>query len=295
MLSPFRHGFAILLMVFSIAQSLHAQSADPKLDGVNAFREKWQVERATEAIDALCLKYPKKIEYLLRRAQLMADFGEFQEAAEDCRDLLGSKLSPEQSFSVNYLYSIVLICQDQMDEAKEFIAEAFPLTSDDYNLLTLGGNFQYLMGDNVTALEYYNKCIDMSPGNPDALYWKGAVLLALGKEAESKPFFRKNIEVESRAGIVYLSCYSYLHLGEPDKAVRLIEEKGPEMGLENYRGNLPSILCMAGKTAESMEALSVFWEFRDFSLYHYLKLTHDLDCLRSLPEFQKLFGEIFPD
>lgn len=284
----------LLVLLFAFAR-MQAQKAAVLLEQAETARAKWQKEEATEALDALVTKYRKNPEYLLRRAQIMADFSEFQEAAEDCRDLLGlPSLTPELRRQAAYVYCIVLLCQDEQHEARELLSSEWPLNSEMYDNLTLAGNFFYLMGDNETAFKYYNQAVDMTPGRPEAIYWKGLLMHEMGKTEEAKVFFRRNIQIEEQAGLIYLSCYSYIHLGEAQKGLALLDKISPEIPLDYYQWNLPSLNCFAGRPEEAMDALNQIWDQRDHTYYHYLKLSGDLDCMRDKPAFRLLYEEVFP-
>jgi ankyrin repeat protein/tetratricopeptide (TPR) repeat protein len=121
----------------------------------------------------------------------------------------------------------VLFSRNKLKQAGEYFKKALELIPDHTKALTGMGNIYYFkVKDYFTAVNYYDKALELDKTNPTALFGKGVSLHHLeeyDRSDEVLDFMLQN-QPEHHGEAYYFKAYNRFQMKEPEKARLLVEQ-----------------------------------------------------------------------
>ena len=173
----------------------------------------------------------------------------------------------------------------------EAIADYEKMSEEDptvgYYYYAIGWTHQ-LQGDKKTALEYYDRGIDVDKTYPYLFVSRGDLLKEMGRAEEARADFEKVLDVDTEADDGSCRQYALAGLGRVDEAIEWMDRiigRNPEDHGCYY--DKACVCGRAGRIEEGMKALVMAME-KGFRKFSHLQNDDDMDPYRDLPEYKAL-------
>lgn len=177
------------------------KSADKLIKEGLLHLQAWELEKALTSFQQAEKKRPEDPNILNYISQTYSAMDDVDKATEYI--LKAITLDP-QSPTHKQLYATFLMRQGKNHEAIPIIDETLEMQQVDV-IYILRGQADYNMGNMESALEFFDKALELDPNNPLANHMKGLVLYRIKRYAEAIPYLEKAlavVNIESLRGII---------------------------------------------------------------------------------------------
>lgn len=139
------------------------------------------------------------------------------------------------------------------------------------------------------AIEDYTIAITLKPNYAYAYMVRGRAYYLKGEQEQAKADFDEAIRRDTIADNRNASMYSYLYLGQKDKALELLNK----MLENNSKGNYYEAACVYSLMGDKANALDCLRKALEGGYYRFahIKRDKDLDLIHNTPEFNALIKE----
>lgn len=141
-----------------------------------------QLEEASELVEALLEKLPEDIDILLSHSMIASKQKNWKVAENDLKNIL--IINPNQADALNALGYLLLMQNDRLEEAKNYLSQAIKLNPKNPSYLDSLGWLEYKMGHNKTAITLLEQAQVISQ-DPDITVHLGEVLWVSGQQKEA--------------------------------------------------------------------------------------------------------------
>jgi tetratricopeptide (TPR) repeat protein len=278
------------LLEFSNAASAMPKDAEPFYQMGLVYADMGSVREAVRAFGVAVNLNPKHTEARLRRAELMARFGNqevLREGQKDIQALLAAQ--PESAAALNAL-ALAEVRLGDMTNAEQHLQQALDKLPQSLQSSVLLARLKLAQRDPAGAEDVLKKAVQQAPKSADAVLALGHFYLSTGKRAEAEAQFRNALNIDpknasaliGRAAIELASGkrdqaertykqiselpdkrYKHVHAayllesGQQDAAIKEFERLAREDSRDrDARARLVSAYLVAGKFADAEKALS---------------------------------------
>ncbi len=261
-----------LFLGFGISpSSSHSSTCDWGLDLAADYGAEQIIARLTECLTGTDLDGPARKRALKQRALSFGLAGRFEEAIADRREVIRSYPEESEGFVLHALIYLdpetfadrIGKLADQLDTDRSFsggLVTSGNVLNDlsEYRLamelydqslvieprrvdadLNRGAMFQRL-GANEEAISAFQSALNKDPDQADALHGIATSLYWLGRKQEALEHMQRALDIErspfSRGNLLLHSAEMYLDLGDPMRAITLMNAAVEEGALKAYNG-----------------------------------------------------------
>ena len=162
--------------------------------------------------------------------------------------------------------------------------------SEGYSYYAIGWCYS-LLGDDTTAMEYYNQGIDIDKTYPYLFQNRADLFKKLGRNEDAVADYERVLELDNDPAGSLCRHFALLGLGRNDEALewmeKIIEVEPNDHG--NYYDKA-CLLARMGRSDDALKALRTAFEM-GFRKFAHMEHDSDMDSVRDLPEYKALIEE----
>lgn len=163
-----------------------------------------QMNASEKALTEGLTKFPNSTRLLYTRAMLYTQIDYISAAEKDLKKLL--ELVPENAAALNALGYTLADRTDRLQEAYEYIKQAYALTPEDPAVIDSMGWIAYRLGNFDEALEKLTRAMDAFPDHEIAAHL-GEVLWVTGNQKRAIDVWKKGLELNPESKIIHKTLH----------------------------------------------------------------------------------------
>jgi len=296
------NDFTSASLLLEKAISLSPENKWYKILLAQVYQQTRRFAKAAEIYDQLLQKEPEDLDFLYRKAILLSNAGEFEEAISTYNKM-------EEITGVNEQISVarqqLYVENDQVEKAFEEIEKLIEFNPEEPKYYGLMADLFQNQGDSVNALKYYRRIQELDPKNGFVHFSLANYYLQNGEieksfEETKKGFQSKEVDIQTKMQLYMMltsnPSQSKLTPKQEEELAELLVETHPEEHLV-YTIRAESFLKQ-NKLAEAREQLlkALEIEKNDYMLWERLLfIDNDLQDWDGLHEHSKEAMNLFPN
>lgn len=144
-------------------------------------------------------RFPESTKLLYTRAMLFTRLDDVQSAEADFKKVLA--ITPENAAALNALGYTLADRTNRLEEAYQYIRQAYRLAPDDPAVIDSLGWVEYLRGNHETALKNLRNAMELMP-DPEIAAHLGEVLWVTGNKKEAQQVWQRGLQLQPGSPII---------------------------------------------------------------------------------------------
>lgn len=158
-----------------------------------------QLDEALTPLQQGLEQFPDSTKLLYTRAMLFARLDDLPRAEADFKRVLA--LKPDNAAALNALGYTLADRTDRLEEAYQYIREAYRLAPDDPAIIDSLGWIEYLRGNHEAALKNLRNAMELMPDHEIAAHL-GEVLWVMGNKKEAQQVWQRGLQLQPDSPII---------------------------------------------------------------------------------------------
>lgn len=158
-----------------------------------------QLAEALAPLEAGINRFPQSTKLIYTRAMLFTRLDDLPRAEADFKRVLA--LAPDNAAALNALGYTLADRTDRLEEAYQYIREAYRLSPDDPAIIDSLGWVEYLRGNHEAALKNLRNAMELMPDHEIAAHL-GEVLWVSGDKKEAQQVWRRGLELQPDSPVI---------------------------------------------------------------------------------------------